>query len=163
MEKLEIYSSEDITVWCYPALRLIHHQIHQFCRNLVFREALMSGTEAMIRHGAIGWLSDDRRNAAISPDDEIWGREVWFPRTRAAGWQYWAVVLPESQVGRMNVDRQVDAYLAMGITAQKFTDVDRAMGWINRAISGSVWSSQPTHKLSNTNEEAPRPSDRGLG
>jgi hypothetical protein len=38
-----------------------------------FRDALMSGVEAMKRYGANKWLSDDRKNPVLNSDDRQWG------------------------------------------------------------------------------------------
>ena len=84
----------------------------------------------MERRGASKWLSDDRANNALPPADEEWAREVWFPRTRAAGWRHWAIVQPLKVLGQMNVRRFAEAYAAQGITARIFSDPNAAMAWL---------------------------------
>ena len=93
-----VFESELITVWCYPELRLVSHQMHKVCHGTPFRDALRAGTAAMQRYGAISWLSDDRLNGPLPDDDEKWGTTTWFQATKAAGWKYWAIVLPEKAV-----------------------------------------------------------------
>jgi hypothetical protein len=127
-----VYESEHISVWCYREARIIHHQMHKYCLGQPFREGLSAGTRAMVQHGAIGWLSDDRLNGPIPEDDERWATTTWFPQTKAAGWQYWAMVWPERAVAKLNVKRFIELYRTRGIDAQLFVDPTTAQLWLTR-------------------------------
>jgi hypothetical protein len=129
-ERITVLESEKITVWCYPTDRIIHHQMHAVCYGEPFRNALSAGVDALIKYKATKWLSDDRANSALSPEDEEWATKTWFPRTKAGGWKHWAMVQPQKVVGQMNVARFVKLYSDLGITAQIFTDVPPAMAWL---------------------------------
>ena len=83
-------------VWCYPRKRIIHHQMRGPVLGRVFREALTAGVLAMNTHWCSKWLSDDRLNGALLPDDLKWAEEVWFPSAASAGWKYWALVMPRT-------------------------------------------------------------------
>jgi hypothetical protein len=43
-------------------------------------------------------LSDDRKNGPLSPEIVEFGRNDWNSRAIAAGWKYWANVVPEELV-----------------------------------------------------------------
>jgi hypothetical protein len=120
-----------ISVWVYPARRMIHHQMKAFCFGADFRAALTRGAEAMEQHGATKWLSDDRLNSALPPDDEQWGYEVWFPRARAAGWRHWAIVQPAKLLGRSSIGRISKQYVDAGVNMRMFGDPDEAMRWLD--------------------------------
>jgi hypothetical protein len=132
MDRIVVFENEKISVWCYPEKGIIHHQMHAVVYREPFREALSAGLDAMILHRATKWLSDDRANTALPPDDEEWATNTWFPQVRAAGWKYWAMVQPIKVVGQMNVARFVKMYSDLGITARIFTDPDEAFAWIDR-------------------------------
>lgn len=130
VEREIVFESEQISVWCYPELRLVSHQMHKVCHGSPFRDALRAGTAAMQRHGAISWLSDDRLNGPLPDDDETWGTTTWFQATKAAGWKYWAIVLPERAVGKLNVKRFVEMYRKRGLEAQMFIEPGPALDWL---------------------------------
>jgi hypothetical protein len=130
MSQVTVLESEKITVWCHTADRIIHHRMHGPCYGKPFRDALSAGVEAMTKYKCRKWLSDDRLNGALSPEDEAWATTVWFPATVAAGWQYWAMVQPVKVVGQMNVARFVKLYQERGITASVFTEVEPALAWL---------------------------------
>lgn len=130
MSRIVVFDNEKISVWCYPDKGIIHHQMHAVVYREPFRAALTAGLEALIQHHATKWLSDDRAHAVLPADDEEWATKIWFPKMRAAGWKYWAMVRPIKAVGQMNVARYVKMYSDLGITARYFTDPDEAFAWL---------------------------------
>jgi hypothetical protein len=129
-----VFNCEQITVWSYPEQRLIHHQIHKYCHGEPFRAALTAGTQAMQQQRALAWLSDDRLNGPLPHDDEQWGATHWFQQTRAAGWKYWAMVLPERAVGKLNVKRLIELCRKRGIEAQTFLEPGSARDWLRSLL-----------------------------
>ncbi|HWO09306.1 MAG TPA: hypothetical protein VNN80_07495 [Polyangiaceae bacterium] len=105
--------------------------MHGSCHGEPFRQALSAGTQAMRQHGATAWLSDDRLNGPLPDADEAWGTGTWFAQTRAAGWKFWAMVVPERAVGKLNVKRFVELYRRRGIEAQMFTEPADAFVWLH--------------------------------
>jgi hypothetical protein len=132
MEKVVVHEDPKITVWCYPLKRLIHHQMHGPCYYEPFRAALEAGREAMVYYKCDRWLSDDRENGPLPPDDELWATLTWFPRTRDAGWKYWAMVMPVKVIGQLNVSRFVKLYREQGVIARLFTEIDEAFDWLDQ-------------------------------
>jgi hypothetical protein len=129
-DRIVIVDNEFITLWYWPAHRLIHHQMHRYTSGLPFRDALEAGLATMVERKANKWLSDDRANNALPPADDDWARNDWFPRTKAAGWKYWAIVKPEKILGTMHMRRFAETYAKHGITAQLFSDPAEAFAWI---------------------------------
>lgn len=125
-----LWQSPKITVWHHPDARLVHHEIHQYCYGDAFRDALTAGAEALALHRADRWLSDDRRNGPVSPEDDAWINSTWFPRATAAGWRYWALVPPTAMVGQMNVARTAKLFEQHGLVVRTFTTPELAMVWL---------------------------------
>jgi len=125
-----IIDNEHATLWYHPETKIVHHQYHQPISGDPFREILTKGAEAFEEHGAIKWLSDDRANSAIPPEDAHWAENVWAPRVMAAGWKYWAVVMPAKIIGMMNMQRFIKVNSERGIIAQVFSDPDEALQWL---------------------------------
>lgn len=129
-----VLESEQISVWCYPRLGIVHHEMHRQCYGEPFRQGLLAGQRSLRQHGALGWLSDDRNNGPLPDADEAWATGVWFPQTRAAGWRFWAMVMPERAVGKLNVKRFVELYRQRGIEASMFTEPEPAFAWLRSQL-----------------------------
>jgi hypothetical protein len=133
MNRILVVDNALITVWAYPDRGIIHHMMKGYCFGAEFREGLTGGVEAMERYRATKWLSDNRANGALPPDDEAWGVGVWFPRALAAGWKHWGIVQPEKVIGQINMARFVSRYGEFGISARMFSDPDEALRWLDDA------------------------------
>lgn len=114
----------------HPGPKIVHHEFRRFVHGADLRNVLERGAEILQRRRARSWLSDDRGNGPLKPADAEWAQTEWFPRVRDAGWRYWAVVMPEGAVGKMNMRRWIETYAALGIVARPFDDPDVAMQWL---------------------------------
>jgi hypothetical protein len=136
-----ILDNEFASLRYYPAKKIVHHEFKQFVHGEQFRNVLEKGLELFRTHGACKCLSDDRRNSAIQPADAEWATSDWATRCIAAGWKYWAVVMPEKVIGQMNMKRWIATYAEKGVTVQAFTDPDEAMKWLEDQGSIAVRTS----------------------
>ncbi len=130
MSAISVLENEYASVWYHPEAGIVHHQFHKFIFGDAFRTVLSTGAEVMKKNGARKWLSDDRNNSALPQEDADWGQTTWTPQVLAAGWKYWAVVLPEKAVGQMNMKRFIDDYSGRGVKVQVFSDPDQALKWL---------------------------------
>jgi hypothetical protein len=137
MSRIVGLDNEFVTVQCDPEAGIVHHVMHRFVVSAMFRQALDTGLALMQAHGASKWLSDDRRNGAISSDDAQWARTDWRPRAIAAGFRTWAMVLPEVVVGQMRTRRIVEEARRSGLTVRTFHDAAAALSWLEQ---------QPVHR-----------------
>ena len=111
--------------------RVIHHEMKQPIRAGAFKELLTTGLELMKQHRAVKWISDDRKNTVLEPDDETWARTVWFPEAQAAGWKFWAVCPPSERViGQMQINRHARSYMQGGVEVKNFADPEEALAWL---------------------------------
>jgi len=130
MASVVVLDNENATLWFHEESKIIHHHFKKWVSGKDLRAVLDKGCEHVKNHGATKWLSDDRLNGALKPDDEEWSRTNWFPRTLKAGWKDWAVVLPEKLVGQMNLKRFTEDFGKAGINAQIFSDPELAKKWL---------------------------------
>ena len=96
----------------------------------MFREVMTKGADIFIEKGCTKWLSDDRNNWVLKQEDVDWGDVNWGPRVIKAGWKYWAIILPDKVIGKMNMKILIDYYLKKGITIDIFEDVAEALQWL---------------------------------
>jgi hypothetical protein len=125
-----ILDTESVSLRYYPQKKIVHHELRRFVHGEQFRQVLEKGLELFKKHGACKWLSDDRGNGPLKPADADWALTDWAPRVMAAGWRYWAVVMPGKVLGQMNMRRWVDTYAKQGVTVMAFVDPNEAMAWL---------------------------------
>lgn len=125
-----VLENEWATVRYEPTHKYIYHTFHKPIGGQPFRDALNIGLEAFITKGATKWLSDDRHNAELSPEDVAFGINDWGQRAAKAGWKYWALVVPESIAGRLTLSGIVEAYFNMGVRVAVFVDLEEAREWL---------------------------------
>jgi hypothetical protein len=137
MSDIKIIDNEFASLVYHPETKIVHHTFHKPIGGSKFREVLNSGAETLKKYGAMKWLSDDRGNSALSPEDTEWSKTDWFPRSFQAGWKYWALVVPEDILARMNLKEFVDSYVEQGLCVMVFSKPEDAMKWLSKIDTGS--------------------------
>jgi hypothetical protein len=109
----------------------VHHQIKKFISGQAFRDLLLSGLDVLEKNRAQKWLSDDRFNAVLRPEDVDWSHQFWFPQTVKAGWKYWAIVQPEKVVGQVTMKGPGQRIRAPGRDVEDVRDPESALRWLD--------------------------------
>lgn len=130
MSLVTIMNTDYATLWYHPDSKVVHHYFKTSVSGDNFRQVLNRGIDLLEEHNACKWLSDDRNNSALTPEDSLWAFEDWEPRVFAAGWMYWAIVLPQGVVGRMDMARNIAAVREAGLHVSVFTDPAEALAWL---------------------------------
>ncbi|MGD0835683.1 MAG: hypothetical protein ABSB49_03450 [Polyangia bacterium] len=133
MAATTIMKNESATLHYHPLAKIVHHEFHKAVKGTDFQAVLTAGLELVKKHKAQKWLSDDRKNNTIAKDDETWVFTSWLPQVVAAGWRFWAIVLPENVFGQLNMKRLSAAMKEKGVTVQFFTAPDEALKWLEAA------------------------------
>jgi hypothetical protein len=118
------------TVWYHADTKIIHHQIRSYTHGDDLRKLLNTGLDHMAKVGAKKWLSDDTGNGALKPEDGAWAQNDWAPRAMKAGWKFWAIVMPKSTAGKMNLNKFIEDNAKMGLTVQVFETAAEALKWL---------------------------------
>jgi hypothetical protein len=132
MSEITVLNNDYATLKYHPEAGVVHHIFHKAISGSEFRNVLNTGLEVFKKYGAGKWLSDDRGNAPLPDDDIAWSKAEWFPRVVEAGWKYWALVVPEDAMVRMNLMQVTDSYSAAGIRVMVFGNPDDAMAWLEK-------------------------------
>lgn len=130
MSTLLIMDSDGATLWFHPEVGIVHHRFKRPVRGDELKQLFESGLELFVSRGARRWLSDDRANCALAPEDAEWAAQNWAPRVAAAGWDYWAIVLPRNLVGTMDMRTHMDHGISLGVDVQVFSDPLLALAWL---------------------------------
>lgn len=131
-DTIVVLDNDLISLWCYRNKQMIHHVVHRPVAGVPLRHALKKGTEAMKANRSTLWLSDERNNTALTADDMNYLPDVWFTETRKAGWEYWAIVLPERPADQLSFKLLAKTFAERGLTTETFTETEPAMQWLLR-------------------------------
>lgn len=133
MPPVTLVSNEYILVEYNPEAKLISHTIHQPIgpeQATMFADALDAGTEALKKYGLSKWLSDDRKNGPLPAQTMQWAFEDWQPRTIAAGWKYWANIVPTQLVAAGSLVPVIDNLHKLGLRMQVFENLEDGYKWL---------------------------------
>lgn len=130
MSAITVIDNEHATLWFHPESGVVHHRFKKPVRGNDFRNVLNQGYELLRENAATKWLSDDRANSALTSEDRAWTQNDWFPRVRAIGWQYWAIVLPQNIIGNLDMKAYIDRTAEDGVDVQLFSDPEQALRWL---------------------------------
>ena len=125
-----LLKTEWATVQYETEARYIYHTILQDLPPAELRTILETGLESLQANGAHKWLSDDRKYVNVTPEAVEYTLKSWGPRAAAAGWQYWAMVVPESAIGRAGMQEIVEIFYNLGVRVAIFSDLEEARAWL---------------------------------
>lgn len=125
-----IIDNDFATLQYHPEAKIVHHKFHKFMFGQPFRDVMLKGLEVFKENDCQKWLSDDRGNPVMNPRDKAWGDANWAPNVIAAGWKYWALVMPEKVVGQMSMQQMVEQFRQIGIAVYVTDDPDKALQWL---------------------------------
>jgi hypothetical protein len=131
LKKNLVLENEHIVLWYHPESKIIHHRHRaKLIHSDVLRNVLETGLSLLSRHKTSKWLSDDRMHVVFTTKDVEWSKNDWFPRALDAGWKYWAIVQPENEIGKLNLEQFTFDYSRKGITIKIFKTPEEAYEWL---------------------------------
>ena len=126
---LIIVDNEFITLRYLPDKKIIYHTVHKPIESRLFMAAWDAGSEVLRKNGACKWLSDDRKIGPFG-DELVAGRKEWGAGLIAAGWKYWANVVPEETAAARKLVPVVDTLFDLGLHMMVSTNLDEAFQWL---------------------------------
>lgn len=129
MRKEVIIENDDVSLYCYPEIGVVHHVLHKFCYGDTFRNLMTKGADTFIKYKCTKWLSNDKSNSALRQEDIEWGQKNWEGRI-IKNWKYWALIVPNKVVGQMSMKPIIQRYAGMGVQVQLFENEKDALDWL---------------------------------
>jgi len=130
VNKEVLIDNDYATLWYYPDTKIIHHKLKKFIYGEHLINLLTTGAEYFEKKGCKKWLSDDRNSSALRKADIEWGETYWKQRIMKAGWKYWAIIMPNLEVGKLSMKSLIKEYSELGVTVELFNDVESAFKWL---------------------------------
>jgi hypothetical protein len=130
MEKELILENEYVSLWFYPEDKIVHHQLHKFIFGDHYKDFFTKGADVFEENGCVKWLSDDTHSSALRQEDIDWGMVNWVPRMIKAGWKYWALVMPNKAVAKMNHRELIEHFKEQGVTVEIVSNTQEGLAWL---------------------------------
>jgi hypothetical protein len=130
MSVVTILEEDDMSLWYYEQSGIVHHQIKGYLAQGGFRKLLTASAELLENYRATKYVSDDRSNVVVGPEDIKWADENWYPRVAKAGLKHWALVMPSTVVGTMQAKSVLEHRRRQGLDVEGFDRVEDAIAWL---------------------------------
>ncbi|SNC63382.1 hypothetical protein SAMN06265337_0865 [Hymenobacter gelipurpurascens] len=120
-----------------PYLRILHDATYrvlemqwQKATSVQFREGMLLGISQASRLGVHTWIGNLQAMQTLTPQDQEWIYEKWFPRFAALGIRRMAVIEPENPLNRIGI-MQVMQHEAstVPLATAYFLSVEEARKW----------------------------------
>ncbi len=132
MLSIILIENEYVTLQYLPDKACLYHVVHKpYPDEELIKNVLNTGAAALTQYGICKWLSDDRKTGPMSPEFIQWGATEFNPRAIAAGWKYWANVVPEQVATAANIFTIMQGVFEMGLRMMVFTDTEKAVQWLD--------------------------------
>lgn len=125
-----VFDKPYLTIHWNPSDRIVMMEWKDFVYGEEFRQALDKGLSIVIENKTNRWLADLRHLGVLSPGDQKWSNENWFPRAHNAGLTRMALVLPERAVAKMGVNNIMKKVADDTLVTNYFKSVDDAYNWL---------------------------------
>ena len=133
MPTITVLDNDHLTLYFHEEKMMVHHTYKPPIGGEYLKEGLNVGVDFLRQYGAKKWLSDNRAIEGHTEQETEWINTDWLPRAIAAGWEFWALVVPHDIAARMNMAEFVNSFYEMGVRVQVFVDLDEAMTWLENA------------------------------
>jgi hypothetical protein len=130
MSAVTVIDDEYMGLWYRPETGIVHHQIKGYLLPGGFRKLLSASAELLETHRAAKYVSDDRSNVVVDPEDIKWADENWYPRVTKAGLKHWALVLPSTVVGTLQAKSILETRRRQGLDVEGFGRLEDALAWL---------------------------------
>ena len=132
MPPITVVENEYVTLQYLPDKKMLYHTVHKPVDEEVFKRSLNAGVDLFGKYEIHKWLSDDRKNGPLSDSFSQWAVSDWIPRAIAAGWKYWANVVPQELIAANTLSPLMDILFDQGLRMMVFKQPADAINWLDK-------------------------------
>ena len=99
------YNKEHLSIFYDNETRMVRLKWKAFANSTQLREGLDAGLEIVKQEKALLWLADLKQMQSISPEDEEWIIQKWFPKIVLTGLKKMATVTSLDYFNNASVNR----------------------------------------------------------
>jgi hypothetical protein len=130
MSTVTVFDDEHMALRYHPETGIVHHRIKGFLPHGGFRKLLSASDELLETHRATKYVSDDRDNVVVDPEDIKWADANWYPRVAKAGLRHWALVPPSTMVGTLQAKSILETRRRQGLDVEGLGRIQDALAWL---------------------------------
>jgi hypothetical protein len=123
------YETSFLTIGWDDSINCVVSKSKGYAGGKEYRDALDKGLELLVQKKSHKWLSDAREGTVMSQEDAQWAMQDWRPRAAKAGLKWTALVLSESALQKMQLDRMRRVEESL-VETSYFDDIDKAKAWL---------------------------------
>ena len=127
---MEVLETKNAKVEWIPELRAVFKTFHGFIYGDELKEVFNFGVDLLKKNKGHSWISDNRKHKPYRAQDREWMQAVFIPNAIEAGWTYWALIEPQSVLGKLNMKGDENLITDFGVVSRKFGDVESAFSWV---------------------------------
>ena len=113
-----------------PESQAVYTEWRGWANPTEFKAVLEAGLAALKEHRGSRGLSDTRLQRTIQQSDQQWIDRDWFPRAMAAGLKRVAIVVAQSVLVQMNIERVLKTAPSAQLEVEHFATVEAARQWL---------------------------------
>lgn len=130
-----VMTNPNFSVTFNSASRCVEFTWNNFVKGEAFHEGCNAMIAALKKHSTSKLICDSRRYTVVDPADQLWSIQDWLPRAITAGLTTFAVVMPESVVGKLSVQNVINdkkhTPKELSLTREMFNTMEDARTWIS--------------------------------
>lgn len=134
---LSVMTNPNFSITFNSASRCVEFTWNNFVKDESFHEGCNAMIAALKKHSTSKLICDSRRYTVVDPADQLWSIQDWLPRAIAAGLTTFAVVMPESVVGKLSVQNVINdkkhTPKELSLTREMFNTLEDARSWVGIA------------------------------
>jgi hypothetical protein len=127
---MPLFEEKYLTIHHDENINCIHMQWTGFAASQNYKNGMNTGLEKVKEKKVTKWLANMTDMAVITPDDQKWTNEDWFPRLLEAGIRTAAVVMSKDIFNQLAVKKIGEEMTDNSYTMHFFGDLEEAKKWL---------------------------------
>lgn len=127
---MPLFEEKYLTIHHNEEVSCIHMQWTGFATTEHYKHGMNTGLEKVREKKVSKWLADMADMGAISPEDQKWTNEDWFPRLLGAGIRTAAVVTSKDVFNQLAVKKIGQDMTDNSYTMYFFDNLEEAKEWL---------------------------------
>ncbi|WP_375563204.1 STAS/SEC14 domain-containing protein [Bernardetia sp. OM2101] len=127
---MPLFEEKYLTIHHDQEVECIHMQWTGFATSQKYKQGMNTGLEKVKEKKVIRWLANMVEMGAITPEDQKWTNEDWFPRLLGAGVRIAAVVMSKDIFNQLAVKKIGKDMTDNTYTMHFFESLEEAKEWL---------------------------------
>ena len=125
-----VFDNKAVTIYWNQQDRYLHVEWKGYAASSEYLTILQKQLDLTKEKKAAKIIYDLRRMGVVSPKDQKYTNEVYFPQMAASGSKYAGIIIPENVFGQASVQNILGQKNESLFTAKLFSGTNDAVSWI---------------------------------